>query len=47
MAFIFAIITSAGDTLQISQGLPYAVVNILLATILFVVLAYRGSPGKR
>ncbi|MFZ3321556.1 MAG: ABC transporter permease [Usitatibacter sp.] len=47
MAFIFAIITSAGDALQISQGLPYAVVNILLATILFVVLAYRGGPGKR
>ncbi|HYL25633.1 MAG TPA: ABC transporter permease [Burkholderiales bacterium] len=41
MAFLFAIITSAGDTLQISQGLPYAVVNILLATILFVVLARR------
>ena len=42
MAFLFAIITSAGDTLQISQGLPYAVVNILLATILFVVLARRA-----
>lgn len=41
MTFLFAIITSAGDTLQISQGLPYAVVNILLATILFVVLASR------
>lgn len=43
MAFLFAIITSAGDTLQISQGLPYAVVNILLATILFVVLARRAK----
>ena len=31
MAFLFAIITSAGDTLQITQGVPYAVVNILLA----------------
>jgi general nucleoside transport system permease protein len=47
MAFIFAIITSAGDTLQISQGLPYAVVNILLATILFVVLAHRGGSTSR
>jgi len=45
MAFLFAIITSAGDTLQISQGLPYAAVNILLAAILFVVLARRPSAG--
>jgi len=45
MSFLFAIITAAGDTLQISQGLPYAVVNILLATILFVVLASRGGWG--
>jgi simple sugar transport system permease protein len=43
MAFLFAIITSAGDALQISQGLPGSVVNILLATILFVVLASRGK----
>jgi simple sugar transport system permease protein len=46
MAFLFAIITSAGDTLQIYQGLPYAVVNILLATILFVVLARRSGGWK-
>ncbi len=39
MAFLFAIITSAGDILQISQGLPYSVVNILLAMLLFIVLA--------
>jgi general nucleoside transport system permease protein len=38
MAFLFAVLTSAGDILQISQGLPYSVVNILLAMILFVVL---------
>jgi len=44
MAFLFAVITAAGDILQISQGLPYAVVNILLATILFVVLASRSAP---
>jgi simple sugar transport system permease protein len=43
MAFLFAIITSAGDILQISQGVPYAVVNILLATILFIVLGSRQS----
>ena len=45
MSLLFAIITAAGDTLQISQGLPFAVVNILLATILFVVLASRGGWG--
>ena len=45
MAFLFAIITSAGDTLQITQGLPYSVVNILLAMILFIVLARRPAGG--
>jgi simple sugar transport system permease protein len=46
MAFLFAIITSAGDTLQITQGLPYSVVNILLAMILFIVLSRRPVPGR-
>ena len=45
MAFLFALITSAGDTLQITQGLPFAVVNILLAVILFIVLARRPAAG--
>jgi ABC-type uncharacterized transport system permease subunit len=48
MAFLFAIITSAGDILQITQGLPYAVVNILLAMLLFIVLgrwSARRSAG--
>jgi len=45
MAFLFAILTSAGDTLQITQGLPYSVVNILLATILFIVLSRRPVRG--
>jgi simple sugar transport system permease protein len=42
MAFLFAFITATGYTLQITQSVPYAVVNILLAVILFVVLA-RGA----
>ncbi len=46
MAFLFAIITSAGDILQITQGLPYAVVNILLALLLFIVLG-GWSVGRR
>jgi len=41
MAFLFAIITAAGDTLQITQGLPYSAINLLLALILFIVLARR------
>ncbi len=39
MAFVTALISSGGDILQITQGLPFAVVNILLAVTLFVVLA--------
>ena len=45
MAFLFAILTSAGDTLQITQGLPYAVVNIVLAMILFIVLSRPPTKG--
>jgi simple sugar transport system permease protein len=47
MALLFAILTSAGDTLQITQGLPYSVVNILLAVILFTVLSRRAVQGAR
>jgi ABC-type uncharacterized transport system permease subunit len=43
MTFLFAVITSVGDILQITQGLPYAVVNILMSVILFVVLGRRST----
>jgi simple sugar transport system permease protein len=46
MAFVFAVITSVGDTLQITQGVPYAVINILFSLILFVVLANPVLKGK-
>ena len=39
MSFLFAVISSVGDILQITQGLPYAVINILMAFILFIVIA--------
>jgi simple sugar transport system permease protein len=39
MSFVIAILTSGGDILQLKQGLPYAVLNILLAITLFAVLA--------
>jgi general nucleoside transport system permease protein len=41
MSFLFAVISSVGDILQITQGLPFAVINILMALILFIVLARR------
>jgi simple sugar transport system permease protein len=41
MTLLFAVITSVGDVLQITQGLPYAVVNILMAVILFIVLGRK------
>lgn len=39
MAFVLSVIASGGTVLQLTQGVPYAVVNVLMALILFVVLA--------
>ncbi len=39
MAFMVSIILTGGNMLQITIGLPYAVINLLLAFTLFVVLA--------
>ncbi len=38
-AFLLAVVTAGGDILQMTQGVTGSVVNILLALILFVVLA--------
>jgi len=46
MAFLLAIIASGGTILQLTQGLPYAAVNILMALILFIVLA-RPAVWRR
>jgi simple sugar transport system permease protein len=48
MAFLFAFISSVGDVLQITQGVPFAVVNILMAAILFSVLCggTRAGAGR-
>jgi general nucleoside transport system permease protein len=43
MAFLFAVTSSVGDILQITQGLPFAVVNILMAVILFIVLGRQSA----
>jgi general nucleoside transport system permease protein len=45
MSFLFAVLGSVGDMLQITQSLPYAVINILMAGILFIVLARRPIRG--
>ena len=39
MAFVVSVIMTGGTLLQISVGLPYAVINLLFAFTLFVVLA--------
>jgi ABC-type uncharacterized transport system permease subunit len=39
VSFLVAAITTGGNLLQLTQGLPYAVINILLALSLYIVLA--------
>ncbi len=39
VAFLVGVITTGGNLLQLTQGLPYAVINILLALALYIVLA--------
>jgi general nucleoside transport system permease protein len=46
MAFVVSVIYSGGNLLQLTQGLPYSVINILLAFTLFIVLA-RPTFFKR
>jgi len=45
MGFLVAVIATGGDSLQLDQGLPSATVNILMALLLFVVLAREGKRG--
>jgi simple sugar transport system permease protein len=47
MSFLFAIIGSVGDVLQLTQGVPYAVINILTAITLFIILSQPAGGGKR
>lgn len=39
VSFLVAVITTGGNLLQLTQGIPYAVINILLALSLYIVLA--------
>jgi simple sugar transport system permease protein len=45
MAFLFALVSSMGDVLQITQGVPFSVVNILMSAILFSVLCGGRRVG--
>ena len=47
MSFLVAFIASSGFTLQLTQRLPYAAVNVLMALILFTVLAKPFAKGVR
>lgn len=47
MSFLFAVLSSIGDILQITQSLPYAVIDILMAGILFIVLGRRAVEGAQ
>ncbi len=47
MSFLMAFIASSGFTLQITQRLPYAAVNVLMSLILFTVLAKPLAKGVR
>jgi ABC-type uncharacterized transport system permease subunit len=44
MAFVVSVVLVGGSMLQITVGLPYAVINLLLAITLFVVLARPALP---
>jgi simple sugar transport system permease protein len=45
MTFLLAVLASSGDILQISQGLPSAIVTVLSATLMMIVLLARA--GRR
>lgn len=42
MAFLLAVLAGGGDILQITQGVPYAIVNVLVALSLCLILAVRA-----
>jgi simple sugar transport system permease protein len=45
MAFLLAVLAAGGDILQITQGLPYALVNVMAALVMVIVLLGR-APRK-
>jgi simple sugar transport system permease protein len=47
MSLLLAIIALGGDTLQITQSMPFSSVNVLMSLILFIVLAKFSFSGLR
>ncbi len=47
MSFIISLIYSGGNLLQITSGVPYSIINILLALTLFVILAQPIFTGGK
>jgi general nucleoside transport system permease protein len=48
MSFVISVIFTGGNLLQLTRGVPYSVINLLLAFTLFVVLARPSlSRGKK
>jgi simple sugar transport system permease protein len=47
VSFLVAVITTGGNLLQLTQGLPYAVINILLALALYIVLAQPNFVKRK
>ena len=45
MALLLGVLSAGGDSLQISQHLPFASVNLLMALTLAAVLVQRARPG--
>ena len=46
MAFVLAVLAGGGDILQITQGVPYAIVNVLVAVSLCLILALRARRAR-
>ena len=47
MSFVLAVVFSGGTMLQITQGVPFAAINVLMALILFVVLIKPRLPRRK
>jgi len=47
MSFALAVVLSAGSLLQITQGVPFAAINVLMALILFIVLMKPKLLGRQ
>jgi general nucleoside transport system permease protein len=47
MSFVLAVVFSGGTMLQITQGVPFAATNVLMALILFVVLIKPRLPRRK